>query len=506
VRYLHNTPLWFDESVYAVDIINRSITDFIHPSSEFLQVQALGFYIYEKFAVNIFGTSEYAFRLAPFLFSIISLFLFYKIAKHFTNTRAACIALTLFAILDPLIYYSTELKPYSGDVVFTLLILSLATYKGEELNVQRIFMLTVVGAIVILLSNPSVFVLGGVWAGLLLSCLKRREWAKCRGLLIVSIIWALIFLAVYFTYYRIMIVAMSEHVSLEKAFEMEQFIMPFPPRSLVDVKWLIDFFFDTFLFQDSIMYVKRVTLSGLMAFAFLVGSVSMFLDKREKFYILLFPILLTLLAAAMHQYPFKGRQILFLVPMFLIIISEGAEYIRSRINEKSVIIGAVFMGLLFIYPASWAAYHVKKPLIRSEIKQVLSYIKQNWQEGDFVYLHFFTQYEFEYYTQYHPAPYKFDKNEYVIGIGPRGWYDKWRRNKLPERYRNIDDQSRYDLIKEYMHDLDQMKGRKRVWILFGGDITMENFFLSHLDSIGKRHDSFGKAGLGMTYLYDLSLD
>ena len=504
VRYLHNTSLWFDESVYAVDIINRSITDFIHQSNDFLQVQAFGFYIFEKFAVNMFGNSEYALRLLPLLFGIASLFLFHKVAKDILNSNAVPVALALFAILDPLIYYSTELKPYSGDVFFALLILSLASYEGKKLNVRHIVMCTVVGAIAILSSTPSVFVLGGVWAGLLLSCLQRREWAKFRGLLIVSIIWALIFLTIYFTYTRIMIVAMTKYVSLETAFEMEKFIMPFPPRSLLDIKWFIDFFFDTFLFQDSIMYVKRVTLSGLMAFAFLAGSVAMIFEKRDKFYILFFPIILTLLAAAMHQYPFKGRQILFLVPMFLLIISEGAEYVRDKISKNSLLMGAVFIGLLFIYPVSWAAYHVKRPLVRSEIKPVLSYIKHNWQEGDVVYVHFFAQYEFEYYTKYHPAPYKFDENEYVIGIAPRGWYDKWRKNKLPERYRNIYDQSRDELLKEYIRDLNMVEGNKRVWVVFTGDITMENFFLSHMDTIGEKKDTFGHSGLALTVLYDLS--
>ena len=118
LRYLQNTSLWFDESVYAVDIINRSITDFIHQSNDFLQVQALGFYIFEKFAVNMFGNSEYALRLLPLLFGIASLFLFHKVAKEILNSNAVPVALALFAILDPLIYYSTDLKPYSGDVFF----------------------------------------------------------------------------------------------------------------------------------------------------------------------------------------------------------------------------------------------------------------------------------------------------------------------------------------------------------------------------------------------------
>ncbi|HDH05592.1 MAG TPA: hypothetical protein ENH01_07760 [Nitrospirae bacterium] len=508
VRYLHNTSLWFDESVIAVDIINRPLTDFINPSPDYTQTGPLSFYIFTKLAVQLFGNSEYALRLAPLLFGIASLFLFYKAAKEIVSPGAVPVALALFAVLDPLIFYSSELKPYSGDIAFALLILTLAltTFQSKKWDTRHIVILALAGAIAVLSSNPSVFVLGGVGTALSVSCLNKKEWSRLRRILIVCTAWALSFIAVYLVYLSGLTAEMARNMSIEKAFVMEKYFMPFPPKSLMDIKWFIDTFFDTFLFQDSVIYVKRVTLSGIMAFAFLAGCVTMFSEKREKFYFLIFPALLTLLAAAMHQYPFKGRQILFLAPMFLLIISEGAEYIRDKISKSSVIFGAIFMGLLFIYPVSWAAYHLKKPLIRSEIRPALSYIKNNWQEGDIIYVHSFAQYELEYYLKYHPEPFDFNENEYVTGIAPRGWYNVWRKNRLPERYKNLGTtaQSRDDLLKEYTDDLDRLRGRKRVWVLFTGDTTMESFFLSRLDSIGARLDSFGHSGLGVVYLYDLS--
>ena len=504
IRYLHNTPLWFDETVYAVDIINRSLTEFIHPSPYYPQTCPLNFLIFSKLAVQTFGNSEYALRLVPFVFGIASLLLFYKVAKDILSPKAVPVALALFAVLDPLIYYSAELKAYSGDVAFTLLILAVTPYLTKKLNMQYLFLFAIAGAVAISFSNPSVFVLAGVGIGLLLSCVKIKDWARLRSLLIVFIIWGLSFIVIYLVYTRTMSADLAKSIGIETAFKMEQFIIPFPPKSLVDVKWYIDTFFDTFIFQDPTIYVKKVTLSGLMAFAFLVGSVAMFNEKREKFYVLIFPVLFVLLATALHLFPFKGRHILFLIPMFLLIISEGTEYIRVRISKNSAMMGAILIGLLLVYPVSWAAYHVKKPLIRSEIRPVLNYIESNWQEGDIIYVHFFAQYELEYYLKYHPDPFDFKNNQYIIGIGPRGWYKLWRKNKVPERYKGLEDQSKDDLKKEYINDMNQLIGRKRVWILFTGDISMESFFLSHLDSIGGRLDSFGHSGLGLTYLYDFS--
>ena len=62
--------------------------------------------------------------------------------------------------------------------------------------------------------------------------------------------------------------------------------------------------------------------------------------------------------------------------------------------------------------------------------------------------------------------------------------------------------------KLYRDDLDKLRGRNRVWILFsqvwkGWGVNEELLFLEHLDSIGKRLDSARAPGASV-YLYDLS--
>ena len=354
-------------------------------------------------------------------------------------------------------------------------------------------------------SNPSVFLLTGVGLVLLVTSIRSAESVYIKKAVLICLIWAAAFITVYIFYTSKMTSGMAENMSMERALKMENFLMPFPPASLKDVQWYIDFFFDTFLFQDSVMYVKRTTLSSLMAFSFLSGLILFFREKRQLFYIMALPLILTFLASAMHVYPFKGRQILFLVPIFLLFISEGADYIVQKVGNQTRTISVVFLCLLFLYPASWAAYHVKKPLVRSEIRPVLSHIKADWQDGDILYVHFFAQYEFEYYTKYNPHRFIFNDNDVIIGTGPKGWYDIWRKDSVPARYRD-ERQTRQSIeaLKEvYRQDIEQLKGRKRVWILFTGDTTMESYFLSILDSMGHRIYSTGKSGLAIAYLYDL---
>ena len=53
---------------------------------------------------------------------IISLFLLYDLAKQCISPKAIAIALAFFACLEPLVYYSSEVKQYSSDVAIALLV------------------------------------------------------------------------------------------------------------------------------------------------------------------------------------------------------------------------------------------------------------------------------------------------------------------------------------------------------------------------------------------------
>jgi uncharacterized membrane protein len=96
------------------------------------QTSPLAFLIVEKLVTQIFGSSEYALRFFPLVCSIVSLFLFYNITKRLLSPRGISLALTLFAVSWPLIYYSSELKQYSSDVTVALSLYSVALYALQQ--------------------------------------------------------------------------------------------------------------------------------------------------------------------------------------------------------------------------------------------------------------------------------------------------------------------------------------------------------------------------------------
>lgn len=510
VRYLNNPSFNFDEVQTAIDILNRSFSDLIHPSPDEVSTYPFVFHILTKIAVQLFGNTEYSFRIFPMLYGILSLFLFYYVAENYISPKAVPASLLLFAILDSPVLYSSILKPYSGDVFFALLVYaSLFYYQSKNYTPLRTSLFAILGAIIILFSNASVFVLAGVGTSLVLFRLIEKEWSKIGHISTVCLTWALSFIVYYFVVIKNIMTNID--VGVEEILTREQALFPFPPKSLSDVRWFIDTFFDTFNFMDFLDFPHGLTLTGIAALLFLAGCISMYAKDKERFFTLVSPVLFTLAAAALHKYPFRGRLILFLTPLFLLIIAEGINYIYEETRNNSRVIIATIVILLFIYPVSWAANHVKKPLSQGGIKPVLQHIKDNWQDGDILYVHFYAQYEFDYYSKYHLKPSGFADDDYIIGIAPRGWYRLWKKQHASKYYdtKVTVTQSNTDKLKEYTKDLNKLLGRKRAWILFVGNISStkgindNDFFLYYLDTKGERLDSFKNEELSSVYLYNL---
>src|ERR1700676_670623 len=86
-QYLSNRSLWFDESLLTQNIVHRSFSELLNPLDN-NQAAPLGFLMLERFAVQVWGTSEYALRFLPFLCGLISLLLFHRMAKLSVTARA----------------------------------------------------------------------------------------------------------------------------------------------------------------------------------------------------------------------------------------------------------------------------------------------------------------------------------------------------------------------------------------------------------------------------------
>ena len=516
VRYLHNPSLWFDEAIIGVDIINRSLSELIHASPTYNVSLPYGFLILEKLAIQTFGNYEFVFRLFPLLSGVLSIFLFYEVAKRFIKPKAVSLALGIFVISDLLVHFSSELKPYSSDVTIALLIFLIASHiRSKSLKASYFILFGITGAILIWFSNPSVFVLAGVGMTLFISSIFKKDWLRCRGIVIVCLIWVISFAFYYFIFLQNLI----GNESLQSVWELEGSFAPLPPTSLSDIKWFFTNFFQIFYLPVGF------PRTGLAAFVFLVGCISIFPEKKERFFILLSPIFFALIASGFHKYVIYERSLLFFAPSVILFVAEGVEQIRDKIKNNTAII-IILVGLLLVHPLYMTGKRLINPPSRQEIKPFLNYIKDNWQEGDILYIYYKGEYQFEYYAKHYPEKsYNFNENEYIIGIAPESWYGIFNK-QLSAGYSNkekTDEELYNDFKASVKKDVDKLREYKRAWVLFSAPgqkgIAKFEFYFDFLDKIGKMSYSqvdfrtlrlepgiHARAGIVAVYLYNLNTE
>ena len=252
---------------------------------------------------------------------------------------------------------------------------------------------------------------------------------------------------------------------------------PFPPLSGADIRWFVDSSLG--IFSDPV----GLTLVGIAAVAALVGLVEFYSKHFARFVLLLTPLVATLAASTLHRYPFRGRLLLFLVPSHLILVDRALPVWRGYVPKRAKLsptLAFLLIGFLFLHPLLDAGSGCLISLrTKEEIKPVIRYVENHRQDGDVLYLYYAALRPFQYYSARHLiAP-----MDEITGVESR---QNWA---------------------SYRKDLDQLRGKKRAWILFshiyrGAGVDEERLFLDYLDTVGTRLDSSRAPGASV-YLYDL---
>ncbi len=467
-QFLYNRSLTEGEAPLALNIIQRTYVELLKPL-DYTQAAPIGFLLVEKLVANILGTSEYALRFFPLIASIIALFLFFEVAKRTIYEKALPVALILFAVGDHLIYFASEVKQYSSDVTITLLIILIATILLKKgFRIKHIFIFAFVGALSFWFSHPAVFTFCAAAMVLILTVVYKKDWQ--------NLIWLCAAVAI-----AALSLGLNYFFSLESLSRSKDFLdawqhsfMPLPPTSLGEIKWFGYVFLRIFKFPIGLSIYELF----LAVLSFIIGCFVMFYKKKATVFILLLPILLTLIASGFRKYPFEGRLLLFITPSMVLIISEGIDFICRKTSQGSRFVGITLVSILLVYPICFAGYRVIKPRAPEELRPVMDYVNEHYEPGDVIYVYYASINAFKYYA----SRFNYTDN-YIPGIEAR---TNWAN---------------------YYSDLKNLRGNRRVWIMLS-HITKdygtneEELFVSYLDILGTQLDAFRAPGAS-TYLYNL---
>src|SRR5262245_60434321 len=351
-RWLADRSLWGDEGALAINLVERSPAALAAPLAHD-QVAPIGFLWLEKAAALAFGESEYALRLLPLLASLAALPLFHRVARELLGRRDALLALALSAVSEPLVYYATELKPYSSDVLVGLLIAwpaLLVVQRGA--SPRRLAALGAAGALGPWFSLPAPFVCGG--AGLAAAAaLWRRGGARAAARIApLAALWLASFAAEYALWLR----GLRGDALLAESWK--GYFAPLPVSGAALAWWWRGFLG---FFNDPL----GLPATGPAAFLFVAGAVALARRMPEATLCLLAPIGLGLAAsvAGLHPfptssryrlsdryYPFYGRLVLFTVPLALPCVAAGIGWLLDSRSLPRALLGALAAVVVFAAP------------------------------------------------------------------------------------------------------------------------------------------------------------
>lgn len=485
VRYAADRSLWGDEGALALNLIGKPLGDLLG-TLDFQQGAPTGFLVAEKAAVAALGEAETALRLVPLLSGLVSLVLFLFLVRRALSPFGALVAMALFALSEPLVYYSSEVKQYESDVaVATGIALAAVAIDWRRVTWPRGVAIAAGGALAGWLSHPALIVLGAAAAALLADALLRRARHELRILVALSAVWALSGIGA-------LIVNRSNAEDVAEAALAAEGTGASRLQAVEDA-W------------DAYAEVVGVadTATALAAVVSLAGLLGLWSRHRRAALLLVVPLVLAVTVSLVGLYPSSARFYLFLAPLLIALIGEGAAVALRACRGLRAALAPVLagIGLLLLYPTAVAADNLLRPPGHEEVRTVLRYVDANWRPGDTLWVWYQSQYPLRYYALCDECDVL--ESDLVSVLAPADPFDapgiSAAQSDPPSFY--MSDESTH-AIEALAANLQAIAGKPRVWLVFSSTWD-DGFARQQLDCLGRRLDEV-RAMRAVGYLYDLS--
>lgn len=430
--YFANTALWLDEILLSRNIIELPLRALLTEPLQLDQVAPRGFLLLEKAAVTAFGPSEYALRLLPFLAGLATLVLFWRLARHALEGWGVPIAVGLVAIGVPFVKYSAEVKQYGVDATAAVLLMLMAlNLRGRDTSTRRLLLAGAAGLVIMWFSQAAVIVMAGMGLAATVEWALTRERRTLRVLLWTMPLWAVAC--------ALAVVAGNASMTPSTREFMQDFwragFFPLPHRSPSDLGWF---------WASAVMFFADVTLlryqlPALFVVLALCGIAALW--QRQRFVALLVvgPFVVAMVAALAQQYPFRGRLLLFLTPAALLAVGAGIDWTRRLGARLHPAVGVAAAALLLASPVA-AVIRTPPPYDLEHNRTIAEYLGENHRPGDAVHVFPLSRIGLLFYG----PRYGVEADEWITSVCDR------------------------DETRAYVRDVDQFRGRPRVWVLTSG--------------------------------------
>lgn len=344
-RYLMNYPLWWDEAFVAVNFLRRGYLDLLRPL-DYGQVCPILFLWAELTAVKLLGVSEWSLRLVPLACAVAGVFLFRVAAGLVLRGVPLLLAVAVFAVSFHPVRHAADLKPYAGDLLAALVLLTsaLAWWRSPG-RAAWLWALAAAAPVALAGSHPAVFVAGGVGLGLAPAVVRSGS----RG---VRVAYSAFLLATAATFLGLFVVFTGAQASATLGTMRAQWGQGFPPRNDPTglARWLVSVHTGG-MFAYPCGGEHGASAATLALFA--AGAVVLVRRGRGTVAgVCLAPFGVALAAAALRRYPYGGvahgtcaRIMQYLVPSVCLLTGLGAAALVARISRPRLRFRVLRLGL-----------------------------------------------------------------------------------------------------------------------------------------------------------------
>jgi hypothetical protein len=426
---------------------------------DFNQAAPVGFLLVQKLAVDSLGATPYAIRLVPFAAGVLSMMLLYPVAMRLVGRRAAIIALSLFAVSEPLMSYAATNKQYSLDVAVALGLYALALFLPDQMGGREAIALMLGGAIAVSLSHPAAFILVGI-APLIVA--RVRGGRRRDGVYLLGIGAACLasFLAAF-------VLTRPSVEQVQRSTGSSGTSAPFGSDGHPGFLQTFGGICRELLGLTTLPHAIRSGIVILATLLALVGLAVVWKANALHAAMLALPAAAGFFASLVHSYPQFTRTFLFVIPALVILIAAGGVSLTTSKGLRVVAPGAAITLALLLGTAAYATIDQSTSHQNSEPVEALRYLARKGQDGDSLYVYLTAQYDFRYYLECgcfdNPSAVRMARQ--LWPIRPTAGHLQFAPALKSVPPSLIAGASTSDRASDYAIDLKPLRDRNRVWVL-----------------------------------------
>lgn len=310
-------------------------------------------------------------RLPSLVAGICLLPLVWLLGRRLFSRRTATVALALVAVSPGLIRYSVELKQYSVDAAVAVALVLLGVVVDERPSTRGYAQLGVAGVLAVWLSHPAVLVLAGIGLVLLVRRFRARDHRGVVLLGALGLTWVVSLALLY---------VVSLRDLTENEFLTGYWRAGFPDSLRPDrvLAWAWSSTVDLLAGLGGFDLAAAAAVGVLAACAAVVAR-----GETHRIVPLFVFVPALVLAAAVEQYPYRGRLALFTLPLLLLALASLVE-VRGAVPRS--VAGALLV-VVAAGPVLQSAEDVVDPFRFPEARAVIEYVADHARPGDRILVH-----------------------------------------------------------------------------------------------------------------------